>query len=209
MRAAAKARQLRLGGALSRPIDPLFAGHEQASAGSRLLPASQILEVEDLALPQGLAGLPRLQRCYLGELAAAALPAGPWLAGLRWLAADQDTLIASSAVLRAAPALELLESCSSEFDAETDCDPLEPELQPPATDWRSPAAAAFFDWLARHPPLRHTCFRFRITRTAPLSQVFLERLAQLRRSRPGLQVQCTGRGLPAAEVSFMQLMGLE
>ena len=108
----------------------------------------QIVSTEDAAVPTALAGLSNLQRCYL-ELSvgsngvAPPLPAGPWLASLRWLHYDIDGLLSSTTVLPAAAALEFLEA-GTFFVSNV--------------DWASPAAAAFFDWLAQHPPLRRVYF---------------------------------------------------
>ena len=103
----------------------------------------------DAAVPAALAGLSNLQRCYMHLYAgddglAPPLPAGPWLASLRWLRYNVDGLISSTATLRAATALEFLDAGNS--DSST------------AIDWRSAAAAAFFYWLEDHPPLRLVYF---------------------------------------------------
>ena len=106
----------------------------------------QIVLTEDTAVP-ALAGLSNLQRCYLhlevpdGD-AAPPLPAGPWLANLRWLHYPIDGLVVSTATLQATTTLEFLEAAESEQ----------------IIDWRSPAAADFFGWLAQHPPLRRLFF---------------------------------------------------
>ncbi len=98
-------------------------------------------------MPAALASLSNLQRCFLDletdEAAAPPLPSGPWLASLRWLHYKIGGLISSTAALQAAAALEFLEAGTS-FCSNV--------------DWASPAAAAFFDWLAQHPPLRRVYF---------------------------------------------------
>lgn len=97
-----------------------------------------------LVPPAALATLTCLQRCYLkhrnwrtgGTGEVVALPAGPWLRSLRWLAADIATLVNSLDALQQSAALQFVCIHGTHFHEQF--------------NWRSPAAAAFFDWLA-HP----------------------------------------------------------
>ena len=119
-----------------------------------------------------MAGLPRLQRCYLCiRSPTLPLPAGPWLASLRWLGVGLSNLANSTAVLRHAAALEFVELIG---DGEL--------------EWRSPAAAQLLNWLAQHPPLRTvTCDQWCGTGD-PAPSAFDASLAGLRARRPGLAV---------------------
>ena len=140
-------------------------------------------------LPNTLSCLSQLRVCYLqgwhsmagdGE---APLPAGPWLHSLEWLGAGVDTVLASTAVLRQATRLEhlgLLGSSAAEPAAE------------PAIDWGSPTAAALFDWLATHPPLRHLSIEHagRVFQ----ADAFRTWAEQLRSRRPALLVHFPALG---------------
>ena len=146
---------------------------------------SQVLHGEGLDALAALGELLCLQRCLLertdkraADEAVPALPGGPWLRSLRMLGANIDVLSSSTAVLQAAPALEVV--CAGDTDSQQQF------------DWRSPAAAAFFDWLARHPPLRLVYFEPDAESAAFDSHLFAARLAQLWRRRPGMDVQCWG-----------------
>ncbi len=102
-------------------------------SGSHPLPATAV----DVLLRQ-LSGLSQLRVCYLGGLSRQAaaseaplppLPGGAWLQSLQWLSTGIDTLLSSTAVLRAATQLEHLGLWGSSA----------------AIDWDSPAAAALFE----------------------------------------------------------------
>lgn len=137
--------------------------------------------VEPASLPPSLAGLPHLQLCQLsfaypqfGYAAAAPLPGGPWLHSLRWLSIGISSLMRSTAVLRAATALECISIVHSPAAA---------------TNWHSPAASTLFDWLARHPPLRRLSIQADCS-LAPFSSVaFAAQVRWLRSRRPALWVQ--------------------
>ncbi len=150
---------------------------------------------QDLTPPAALAGLTNLQHCYLqrnddrgpGAGTAPPLPGGPWLRGLRWLGADLHTLSNSTAVLRAATALEFVEANEAR--------------SPVPFDWHSPPAVALFGWLTQHAPLAqvsfHGAYPFRAPNHAPAfdSRMFAARLMQLGRHRPHLQLRCSHSGL--------------
>ena len=131
-----------------------------------------------------LAGLSRLQRCCLAldsdddGAPDPPLPPGPWLASLRWLRANVDTLVSNTGVLQGATALERLEAG-------------EPYAM--RYNWRPPAVTAFFRWLAQHPPLQRVCFGGEHP-TAPHapsvydSTAFARRLQLLAHRRPALQL---------------------
>lgn len=139
----------------------------------------------DVIMP-AMSGLSQLQLCHVsnypingGEAEAVPLRSGPWLCGLRWLCADLNTLLRSTAVLQAATALESISIGHS----------------PSAVvDWRSPAATAFFDWLASHPPLRRLGVDLKYPAKLIESSAFVVRLMQLWRRRPALLVQAPGFG---------------
>lgn len=140
--------------------------------------AVQVTELDPPGLPDAIARLPNLQRCYsvpYGLQVAAALAAGPWLHSICWLCLNIQSMASNIAVLRGAPALELLDVCGDFW-----------------FNWSSPAAAALFDWLAVHPSLRRVCFNewCRINAYAFHGSVFAASLEQLCRRRPGLHVQC-------------------
>lgn len=137
----------------------------------------QALDVGLLGLPAALARLPQLHRCFLVRSSNEVLPAGPWLARLRFLSAAAGTFISSTALLSGAAALEVvkLDVCGQDVD------------------WGSPAAAAFFGWLAQHPPLRHVLFSG-IYCIKDFGPGFQAHLALLLRSRPALEVQVSGGG---------------
>ena len=150
---------------LSRTLPPAFP------------PVSQVLDIAHIegglsAAHAALASLPHLQRCLLGENFVERLPAGQWLHSLRWLSAYYKAVAGSVAVLRAAHALEFVELYGRY--------PLE---------LSSPAAAALFDWLAEHPPLRRVCFAAWCG-AGDDQAVLKASLAQLSRRRPGLRVEC-------------------
>lgn len=140
----------------------------------------QMVLADDLDTPASLACLPSLQRCYLAGLhthtqAALPLPAGPWLASVRCLGGNIGTLLASAALLHAASALEYI------------------EVAGPAglgIDWHSPAAAAFFGWLAAHPPLRRVLLCLMPDSSVFESWAFTILLAELWQRRPALRVDC-------------------
>lgn len=167
------------------------------------LPALQVLNGRGLTLPAALAGLSRLQRCFLcrtDSLAAVVgdrpqLPAGPWLRNLQWLGIDAGLLDGCVAALGTAPALEFVEVVDT-------------GSQPRLELRHSPAAAAFFGWLAQHPPLARVSFETQVS--APnstfASQAFAMRLLQLGRSRPGLRVRCSGGGGDFPESMSQSLM---
>lgn len=128
-----------------------------------------------------MGGLPRLQRCYLSPRPSHTmgpvdiLPMGPWLHSLRWLAATINCLVNSVAMLQQAPVLELVEAC---------------ETDNRHVDWRSAAADAFFEWLAKHPSLQRVSFDDGGVDHPSLfdSRIFAAKLVQLGRRRPGLLV---------------------
>ena len=135
--------------------------------------------------PAGLSGLSCLQLCDLmhvyrhgadgeAEDEGAPLPAGPWLASLRWLSVNVSTLLSSTALL---PAMAGLECVSLHYS---------PGAQ---NRWWMPAAHAFFDWAARHPPLRRLSLE--CGSAASGSEDFVMHLVRLCRRRPGLLVQCS------------------
>ncbi len=139
-------------------------------------------------LPAALSSLSRLQLCHLErwderETAAqvVTLPSGPWLGSLRWLSADIGTLLSSVEALHTAAALECVSVAESSADS-------------PAIDWSSLAAAAFFDWLAHHPPLRRLSIEWPGSESSELTitKGFLVQFAQLCRRRPSLVVHFLG-----------------
>lgn len=133
------------------------------------------------ASPAALRGLCGLQRYYLDQWGEgpgnAELPEGPWLAGLRWLGSSAGSLVLSTAALSAAPSLELVEVVASNSKA---------------VDWSSPAAANFFDWLARHPPLHRVLLRKKYGATVFDAPAFEAHVEQLRLRRPGLLLERVG-----------------
>ena len=152
----------------------------------------QVLGGELLELPNTLASLPQLQRCYLDLDSSPPLPSGPWLASLRWLAASVHSLIRSTAVLSAAPNLELVEVMgNSDFD------------------WSSRAAAALFDWLAQHPQLRRVCFNSSCWEYAADHRGFEAGVAQLRSRRKGLQAHWRAALDAEGDSLFLQLLDEE
>ena len=135
------------------------------------------------ALPPALSGLSRLRLCYLGPAAepgtgAPPLPDGPWLRSLQWLSVDPDVLLSSTAALQAAAALECV-SISGSLLAE-------------AVDWSSPAADAFFGWLAQHPPLRRLSVDVYYPKQSRNWRRLSAHIRRLGRHRPGLLVQRPG-----------------
>lgn len=142
----------------------------------------QLIDTADTAVPATLANLSSLQYCYLdvsGMDAVAPLPAGPWLASLRWLRAGVDTLASNTAVLQGATALERLEVG-------------EPYAM--RFNWRPPAVTSFFKWLAQHPPLQRVSFGGENpgygSEAASVfdSTAFARRLQLLAHRRPALQL---------------------
>lgn len=165
--------------------------HTTLMAVTRVIAWPQVLHGCGLTPPAALAGLSHLRRCYLsrtdrpavGAAAALQLPVGPWLHNLQWLGINVGLLAGSVAALGAAPALEFVELVESDSSQQL--------------DWqRAPGAAAFFDWLAQHPPLARVSFESRyLTRKSLFnSPAFAMRLLQLGRSRPSLRVRCSGGG---------------
>ncbi len=139
-------------------------------------------------LPAALSGLSRLQLCSLeclGSSGAArqafVLPSGPWLGSLRWLSTDIGTLLSSTEALHAASALECLSIARS------------PEHAAPVSG-HSPAAAAFFDWLAHHPPLQRLSIENMDSSKLVALGSFFVQFAQLGRRRPSLNVHCLWYG---------------
>ena len=136
-------------------------------------------------LPPALSGLSRLRLCHLeygglpanGFNYAPPLPGGSWLHSLQWLSVGIGTLLSSTAVLQAATVLE----CVSIANSHT-----------ASMDWGSPTADAFFDWLARHPPLLFLSLDAHWSAKLFVAQDFLVRIVQLCRRRPALLVQCPG-----------------
>lgn len=118
-----------------------------------------------------LADLPNLQRCYLR--CGLELAGGPWLASLRWLSTDFDSLVSSTAALQDATVLESVEVGGWGW-----------------TEGDSQPSAAMFDWLAQHPPLCRVVFD--VDKSAATSKTFVSAVQRLRSRRPDLQVQCTG-----------------
>jgi hypothetical protein len=77
-------------------------------------------------------------------------------------------------------------------------------------DWASPAAAALFGWLARHPPLRRVCFTTLNIPSAFDSHHFAAHVVQLCRCRPDLLVYCCGPNTDAfKDASFFALLDNE
>lgn len=144
-------------------------------------------KLRPMQLPPTLSSLSQLRVCYLqgcrSTTAAgkAPLPGGPWLHSLECLAASVDTLLASTAVLRQATRLERLGLLGS-FVA--------------AVDWHSPAAAALFEWLAAHPPLRCLSIMHDDWGNAAVFQAdaFRTYAEQLRRRRPARPVRFPALG---------------
>lgn len=132
----------------------------------------------DFKLP-AMQGPPQLQYCYMVVTAPHMygpwpLPAGSWLAGLRWLAASLGSLLAAGAGLRAAAALEVVEVLCSEFDD---------------AHWVRIKHGPLFDWLAGHPTLRRVVFRGCDSNLDDPSD-FQAAVAKLRSQRPDLHVHC-------------------
>ena len=151
-------------------------------------------------LPPALSGLSRLRLCHLehrGRLAEGAacaplLPGGPWLRSLQWLSVGPGTLLSSTAVLQGVTALECVTVAYS----------------PTAKiDWGSSAVAAFFDWLARHPPLRRLSFdAARLSAQPMLGSIdFVVHMTHLGRQRPVLLVQYPGWRRGEGETFFGHL----
>lgn len=101
---------------------------------------------------------------------------GPWVHSLRWLGATINCLVNSVAMLRQAVALEFVEAC---------------ETDNRHVDWRSAAADAFFDWLAKHPSLQRVSFDDGHQDRPSLfdSRILAAKLVRLGRRRPGLLVR--------------------
>ncbi len=126
-----------------------------------------------------LSHLSRLQLCHLSRSPTAGqaseLPGGSWLRSLRWLSTGIGTLLRSKEKLHATAALECVSLVAS----------------PDVVDWHSQAAAAFFDWLAHHPPLRRLSIEWSDSREPKLT-VSKSLLTQLVQLRPSLIVHCPG-----------------
>jgi hypothetical protein len=120
---------------------------------------------------------------------------------LRWLAADCDNLLASTATLQAATALEFIAVTGGDY---VDC------------DWSSLHAATFVGWLLTHPPLHRLAFEaFQNLGTRVFDSPFLKvHVALLRQLRPSLQVHfvnlegCNNH-ITEIDGSFLQLLGAE
>ncbi len=143
-----------------------------------LLP--QVLQGIPEVAPAALSGLSRLQLCHLDTAYKAfALPSGPWLRSWRWISAGFAALISSTEALHEAAELECV---SIAHTSEV------------TVDWQSPAPAAFFDWLAHHPPLRRLCLDWSDVYDSDIvvQKDFLLLLGQLWRRRPSLIVDCPG-----------------
>lgn len=150
---------------------------------------SLVVQAATQRIPAALGGLSRLQRLCLrrwghGELTDARLPAGPWLASIRWLGLPFAVLEQCTELLASAQQLEYL--CSMGL----------PELPlccgaDTADRWRR-----FWRLLAAHPPLR--CFLLDAPPEgdgvdAPLgrpSADLLRALLLLQGMRPGLHIRC-------------------
>ena len=137
----------------------------------------QVVMTDDVEVPAALAGLSQLQLCYLYlyveiDAAAPPLPAGPWLASLRWLRCNVDGLMSSTGALGAAAGLQFLQAAHSSL----------------SVDWASPAAAAFFDWVEQHPPLCRMQFEATSGQTFN-SGHFAARVMRLGRRRPALVLE--------------------
>ena len=148
--------------------------------------AAQLLNTYDYAVPAALSGLSNLQRCYvaLEGVGQVALPAASWLRSLRWLHFHVGGLVSSAAVLQAATALEFVEAGNDSSGR---------------IQWSGPAAAAFFDWLAQHPPL---CRIYFDTCRGSLfdSGAFAAHVMRLCHRRPALVLEgFAGYGLPGIE----------
>ena len=138
----------------------------------------------DLVPPVELAGLTRLQRCYLqragqregddGEVPA--LPGGPWLRSLRWLGANVDILARSLDALQQAAALEFVCVHDAHFHEQF--------------SWGAPATASLFSWLASCAPLERLTFESwsPFSTSAFDSRHFASLLLQLSQQRPALQL---------------------
>lgn len=138
-------------------------------------------------LPAALGELAHLELCYVGGPYSQAegpppqLPSGPWLQSLECLGVGIDTLLSSAPVLQQATRLRHLGLHNA-----SGCE----------VDWESPTAAAFFDWLACHPPLRCLTVdeddveNMKAFETAS----FLVCIMQLWRRRPSLLAHCPGLG---------------
>ena len=146
--------------------------------GSHAAPTAAV----DVLLRQ-VAALSQLRVCSLAGLSRQAadsqaplprLPGGPWLQSLQWLSTSIDTLLESTTVLRAATQLEHLGLRGS----------------PAAViDWDDPAAAALFEWLACHPPLRRLTVDDSTNTKDFAASGFFNHCMQLCRRRPALLVQ--------------------
>lgn len=103
---------------------------------------------------------------------------GPWVHSLRWLGATINCLVNSVAMLQQAAALEFVEAC---------------ETDSRHVDWRSAAADAFFEWLAKHPSLQRVSFEDGHSDDPSLfdSRIFTAKLVQLGRRRPSLLLRVT------------------
>lgn len=157
---------------------------EDAFAQLRSL-TSLVLRVLSHWVPVALGSLSRLQRLsfsmwHADELNYAGLPAGPWLASIRWLGLPWPVLEHSAAAVVAnAPNLEFL--CSNTL----------PET-PLVNDhyW-----CRFWRFLTTHPPLR--CFAVEMGPVGGLGQAtvlpsfeLMRALLQLQRTHPALCLRC-------------------
>ena len=137
-----------------------------------------------------LHGLTRLRRCYFDRLGFEAynLPGGPWLASLRFLAANTWSLIDTVRVLEGATALTrltLVDWPDNDIDS-----------GPPG----NAQIADFYEWAQAHPQLRRLTF-VNSNSNAVDGEVFRGALA-LKAARPELQIDACPGGCDPALADF-------
>lgn len=139
-----------------------------------------------------LGGLSRLQQCSVivygdtsearplaepGPPLASSLPSGAWLRSLRWLQCSFPTLVNSVEQLAAAQQLEYLSIAGVPTAGSADLD--------------LAAHSAFWDWAARHPPLRRLGLELVEPQASPVPSDFLNEVLILWQRRPALLVILT------------------
>jgi len=133
-------------------------------------------------IPPAIASLSCLQRlCFDGSAADAladlSLPQGAWLASIRWLGLPWGVLRSAVGTLRAAPHLEYL--CSSSI---------------PTDGTSSEEWAAFWRFVAAHPPLRCLGMEHQGGGECSPAELLLDTILTLRQRHPELQLRRLGAG---------------
>ena len=161
------------------------ARQSSASLAATLLPLARLTELAlcniayAASLPVSLGCLSQLQRfAWHGfPLEDPALPAGPWLASLRWLSVPADAAACSMPALAAASNLEFL--AARDFGSLPGCKQL-----------------PLVHWTERHPALKTLCLGTRTAKVEMDCEV-LEALLGAQRRRPDLLIEHT---LPGAQM---------